>query len=290
MTIMGFKQTIISRPPLAIIADLDTLCNAPKPLIASGFGDMLGKYTALADWKLAQIINGDPYDEAIAERSRIARDDVAAQVDRLDEDWEKGIGKVMQALFEEGLCMLDFGSSRPASGAEHSFSHYWEMTLLREERPAVFHGSKVGLASILIAKYFEMIRQMSKDKAAECTSQTEKYDPTREIKKIKQGYGEGLAPFIIETQQAHLERTLQEYKELQERILDKWKELQEIAAEVPAPEELKRMLKKVGGVTEPVEIGLTKEDLRNAQEYGQYVRTAFTILNVSQMLGMRPAV
>ena len=141
MTIMGYKQTIISRPPLAIFADLDTLCKAPKPLIAAGFGDMFGKFTALADWKLAKILNGDPYDAAIAERSRNARDQVASQASLIDEGWENSIKSVMEALYEEGLCMLEYGSSRPASGSEHAFSHYWEMMLLREERPAVFHGS-----------------------------------------------------------------------------------------------------------------------------------------------------
>ena len=91
MTIMGYKQTVISKPPLAIFSDLDTLCNAPRKLIASGFGDMFGKYTALADWKLAEIINNDPYDEAIADRSRKARDMVAEQIDQLEQDWKASI-------------------------------------------------------------------------------------------------------------------------------------------------------------------------------------------------------
>ncbi|MEO1442070.1 MAG: iron-containing alcohol dehydrogenase, partial [Chloroflexota bacterium] len=45
----GVKQTLISQPPLAVFADLPTLQNAPQRLIASGFGDMVGKYTSLAD-------------------------------------------------------------------------------------------------------------------------------------------------------------------------------------------------------------------------------------------------
>ena len=290
MTLMGYKQTIISRPPLAIFSDLNTLCNAPRKLIAAGFGDMFGKYTALADWKLAEVVNGDPYDNVIADRSRKARDKVADQIEKLEKDWRASIHTTMEALLEEGLCMLDFGNSRPASGSEHQFSHYWEMKLLREERPAVFHGSKVGLASIWIAKYYDLIRKISKDDAAERLSKTKMYDRTEEINKIKQGYGNNIAPFIIENQESHLNRTPQEYQQIQKRILDNWEELQEIAAEVPSPNKIRSMLQEVGGVTEPKEIGLTRNDLRNALDYAQYARKAFTILNICQMLDLRPSV
>jgi len=288
MTIQGYKQTIISRPPLAIFADLGTLCDAPRELIASGFGDMFGKYTALADWKIAHIINGDPFDQGIADRSRAARNKVAGQLDRLTKDWEDSIRTVMEALYEEGLCMLEFGNSRPASGSEHQFSHYWEMALLREGRPAVFHGAKVGLASIWIAKYYEMISKMSIDKAAEQIRKIEKYNPAQEVKRIKEGYGEKIAPFIIKNQEKHLNRTLRDYSHIQEKVIDSWDDIQGIAAEVPSSIELKKMLKKAGGATEPDDIGLSMADLRNAMEYAQYVRTAFTILNICQMLGLRP--
>ncbi len=288
MTIMGFKQTIISRPPLAIFADLDTLCNAPKPLIAAGFGDMFGKFTALADWKLANIINGDPYDTAIAERSRIARDKVVTQAKTLSEDWEFSIKSVMEALYEEGLCMLEFGNSRPASGSEHQFSHYWEMALLREGRPAVFHGAKVGLASIWIAKYYEMIRQVSKKEAADRLDNNFKFDPEIEIQKINRGYGKIIASSIVKTQEAHLSMTAEKYKKLKKTIIDNWDEIQKIALEVPSLEEMSSLLKIVDGATEPPDIGLTNEDINNAIEYAQYVRKAFTILNVSQMLGWKP--
>lgn len=290
MTILGYKQTIISRPPCAIFADLETLCNAPRPLIASGFGDMFGKFSALADWKLANILNGDAYDAAIAERSRNARNKVITQSKKINEDWEFSIKSVMEALYEEGLCMLEFGNSRPASGSEHQFSHYWEMTLLRENRPAVFHGAKVGLASIWIAEYYEMVRKMSKEEMVNRLSNTAKFEREDEIQKITRGYGKDLVSVIVKNQESHLSMTPERYNLLKDKIIDHWNEIQEIALEVPSPDEMRSLLKRVGGVTEPAEIGLSNEDIRNAVEYAQYVRKAFTILNVSQMLGWKPAV
>lgn len=287
MTILDYKQTINSRPPVAIFADLDTLCSAPRPLIASGFGDMFGKYTALADWELANILIGDSYLEDIAHRSRVAVERCAERAPILGQDWEEDVRSVMESLYEEGLCMLVTGNSRPASGSEHQFSHYWEMKLLRENRPAVFHGLKVGLASILVAKYYEMIRAMSKEEAVERLTASRKHDPAVEIEKIRRGYGDNIAKFIIQAQKRHLSMTDQEYEALKKRIIEKWEDIQRLAGGVPASEEIRSLLKSVGGVTEPEEIGLSTQDVRDAIESAQYVRTAFTILNVCQMLGLK---
>jgi glycerol-1-phosphate dehydrogenase [NAD(P)+] len=66
----GVKQTIVSQPPVALFADLDTLCNAPYKMIAAGYGDMIGKITSLADWKLGKLVWDEPFDEAIFKRSQ----------------------------------------------------------------------------------------------------------------------------------------------------------------------------------------------------------------------------
>lgn len=290
MFIMNYKQTIISRRPCAIFADLDTLSNAPRPLIAAGFGDMIGKFTALADWRLANLVNGDDYDAAIAERSRNAVKKVVSQIDSLDQEREKSIQSVMEALYEEGLCMLEVGNSRPASGSEHQFSHFWEMKLLRENRPAVFHGSKVGLASIWIARYYEKIREMSKEEAVERLENQPMYDAEVEIEKIRCGYGDEIFNFIVETQKAHLGTTAERYNAIKTNIIENWEIIQEIAADVPAPDEIRSMLEAVGGATKPEDIGLTDADVSDAVVYAQYVRKAFTILNVCQMLGWKPSI
>ena len=287
MTIMDYKQTIQSRPPVAIFADLDTLCNAPRDLIAAGFGDMFGKYTALADWELASLLVDEPYNPEIAARSQAARDLCAQRAQVLEQDWEQDIKSVMEALIEEGLCMLVTDNSRPASGAEHQFSHFWEMRLLRENRPAIFHGTKVGLASILVAKYYEMIRNLSKDQAVERLNKIQKHDPRQEIQKIREGYGDGIADSIIQTQSRHLNMTDQQYEDLKARIIEHWEEIQTIAGNVPAPAEIQSLLTKVGGATHAEAVGLTQRDVRDAIQYAMYVRRAFTVLNICQMMGLK---
>ena len=287
MTIMDYKQTIQSRPPVAIFADLETLCNAPRELIASGFGDMFGKFTALADWELASLLVDEPYDGEIAARSKAALDRCVHRAKVLGQDWEADLQAVMEALIEEGICMLLTNNSRPASGSEHQFSHFWEMRLLRENRPAIFHGTKVGLASILVAKYYEMIRGLTKEQAAERLNKTPRHDPQEEIRKIREGYGEEIADSIIQAQSRHLNMTDQQYDGLRTRIIENWERIQEIARKVPSPAEIQSLLTKVGGATRPEAVGLTQRDVRDAIQYAMYVRKAFTILNVCQMMGLK---
>jgi len=288
MTIKGFKQTVLSRPPLAIFADIDTLCEAPQELTASGFGDMFGKYTASADWQLAHLLVDEPYDEAIAKRSQAARDRVAEASYTLAEDREGSVHAVMEALIEEGLCMLDYGDSWPASGSEHHFSHYWEMKLLREKRPAIFHGAKVGVASIIITGYFQLLRDLSREEAAECLSRTGCPDPAEDKEAILRGYGPELAETVFGTQAFYHSMAEQGYEELKERILDSWDKVQEIADQVPGQDKLREMLKQVGGVCDHASLGLTDEDILGAMTHAHFFRRKFTVLKLGRMLGWTP--
>lgn len=44
------------------------------------------------------------------------------------------------------------GVSRPASGAEHMLSHYWEMAVIAAGKNPELHGIKVGIATPIIAE------------------------------------------------------------------------------------------------------------------------------------------
>ena len=71
----GVKRSYQAKQPEAIFVSVDTLRDAPQPLTAAGFGDMLAKYTALADWKLARLLVNEPYDSKLVES--IDKDDLA---------------------------------------------------------------------------------------------------------------------------------------------------------------------------------------------------------------------
>ncbi|NHN29059.1 sn-glycerol-1-phosphate dehydrogenase [Paenibacillus agricola] len=155
--IRGEKTTILAVGPDAIFADLDILMGAPQALVAAGFGDMLGKYTSLFDWKFGSLTTNEPYLRIAADLTREALMRCVNQVGQMAGRQEEGIHTLIEALIESGLAMLLFGQSHPASGAEHHLSHYWEMAYIRLGKRQLIHGAKVGVATIQISKLYHRI-------------------------------------------------------------------------------------------------------------------------------------
>jgi Glycerol dehydrogenase and related enzymes len=157
LIIRGEKKTFAAIAPDAIFADLDVLCEAPAAMAAAGFGDMLGKYTSLFDWKYGALTNEEPYDKAVAAITAQALRKCVDHAESIGRREQAGIRALTEALIESGLAMLLFGQSHPASGAEHHLSHYWEMEFLRNGRRALLHGAKVGAACTVISEHYRRV-------------------------------------------------------------------------------------------------------------------------------------
>ncbi|WHY01281.1 sn-glycerol-1-phosphate dehydrogenase [Neobacillus sp. DY30] len=155
LIVRGVKTTFQMTAPVAVFADLAVLMAAPRKMVAAGFGDMLAKYTSLADWRFGHLVKGEPYCPLVAAITREALEACAANVEKIAEADEEGIQILIEALIKSGLAMLIFGQSHPASGGEHHLSHYWEMEFLKQKRPAVLHGAKVGVTTVLLAEVYK---------------------------------------------------------------------------------------------------------------------------------------
>ncbi|WP_052360615.1 sn-glycerol-1-phosphate dehydrogenase [Oceanobacillus manasiensis] len=155
LILRGVKKTIQTASPIAVFADITIIKNAPTELTAAGFGDMLGKYTSLLDWKISNLVGEEPYNHIAAELTEKALQTCVMHVDEIAVADDTGISVLMQALIESGLVMLLINSSRSASGGEHHLSHFWEMDLLRREERQILHGAKVGVATIIITRLYK---------------------------------------------------------------------------------------------------------------------------------------
>jgi glycerol-1-phosphate dehydrogenase [NAD(P)+] len=157
----GFKQTVQCAAPIAVFADLGVLTAAPKELTAAGFGDILGKYTSLADWKVSNWVGEEPYHSSAAELTRRTLEMCITNVEEIAESTSDGIKLLMEALIQSGLVMMMLGHSRPASGAEHHLSHFWEMDGLRKGKRQLLHGAKVGVATTIITENYQTFARMN---------------------------------------------------------------------------------------------------------------------------------
>ncbi|MBL8153494.1 MAG: sn-glycerol-1-phosphate dehydrogenase [Anaerolineae bacterium] len=281
----GVKTTILCQAPLAVFADLETLANAPQALIGAGFGDMIGKITSLADWKMGSLLWDEPYDAAIAARSQAAIDSVIHNADSIGQRSEEGVRALMDALIESGLCMLDFGTSRPASGAEHHASHYWEMKRLKEGRETQFHGAQVGYALTLVAAQYARIRAITRADLMNRLEAAALPDRAAEVENIRGGYG-AMVDDIVKEHRPFLDLTEAGFDQLKHKIVDHWDDIQAIAARVPAPEVIAAALDKAGAPTTWQSLGLDADEVQPGFQYGHYLRNRFTVLKLSRVLGV----
>ncbi|RXZ01649.1 sn-glycerol-1-phosphate dehydrogenase [Fictibacillus sp. S7] len=164
LIVRGEKKTIQCIAPIALFTDITVLKNAPPDLAAAGFGDMLGKITSLADWKISRWMANEPYCPTGADLAKEALENCLSHLEEIAARSEKGLTVLLESLIISGLVMLVLDHSRPASGGEHHLSHYWEMDLLKRDAPQLLHGAKVGVASALLTSiYKRLIEEMNRN-------------------------------------------------------------------------------------------------------------------------------
>ena len=251
-----------------------------------GFGDLLGKYTSLADWALGHLLWNEPYSAQIAQNFRTAVDACVAHADDIGKASPEGIQSLMDGLVECGIGMLDFGESRPASGMEHHISHHLEMKIVWENLPMVLHGAKVGVATVTAANYYEKVKQLTSQQAQEKLNAVPLPNREQEIERIVAAYPP-IADKLVAAQQPFLTFTEQDYAQLQQKIVDNWPKIQQIAATVPTSKTLAEMLKKVGAATDMPTLGLSNKEFNRAVQNSHYLRNRFTIAKLGRMLGIK---
>ena len=155
----GVKISETARVPADILIDADILSAAPKKMIAAGVGDILGKYTALTDWRLAQYHSGEEVNEEAFSDMLAAVDKCFANIGDISAGGKEGIGTLTDALVISGLAMAEAGNSRPASGAEHHISHYLEMYFIAQKKPVSLHGINVGLGTLVSSYLYNALER-----------------------------------------------------------------------------------------------------------------------------------
>ncbi len=156
LSVDGVKRTLDSRPPDAVVCDLRTLADAPRSMLAAGFGDVLARSVAYGDWYLAHETGMDDAFSPIpsrlledAERRMIACADGVAAGE------PAAVRAVLEAVLLAGMAMSVVNATAPISGWEHVISHFLDLTAARDGREPALHGGQVGAATLVSARAYE---------------------------------------------------------------------------------------------------------------------------------------
>ena len=230
-------------------------------------------------------VRDEPFSTEIADRMLATAVACADNAEAIGAATHEGVTVLLQALFDSGWCMVDFNNSRPASGTEHHYSHFWEMKLLREGRPAILHGAKTGVGTILGAQLYKQVRELSRHEVEDLLEASTMPSRDAEIATIRDIYGQ-LSDEVVHTQKSFLDLTPEQYDERKRRILARWDEIQAIAADVPEPEVIAGWIRTTGGPTSVGELGLSDHEKFLAEQHSHLLRDRFTVRKLMRVLGL----
>jgi glycerol-1-phosphate dehydrogenase [NAD(P)+] len=287
ITFEDAKQTFDCPAPRAVVADIDILGAAPPAMTASGYADLMAKVTSGADWILADALGVEPIDprawaivqgglrEALSDPASARRGEAAA------------LTPLVEGLMLGGFAMQWLKSSRPASGAEHQFSHLWDMEHHTHQGVAPSHGFKVGVATLAVTRLYEQLLAFpmaSLDVDACVARWPEAAAMELEIQRVFAGSG-FTATALKETHAKHIAPAAL-HAQLQ-RLREVWPQLQaRLRAQLMPSAELECRLEAVGAPTTPEAIGLTRERLRASFGRAYHLRRRFTVLDVARRTGL----
>ena len=288
ITYEGNKQTFDCPAPLGVVFDPAVAAKAPAGMSASGYADLLAKVPAGADWIISDAVGSEAIDDfafnLVQKNLRKALSDPAAVADG---DVE-ATGMLADGLIMSGFAMQAISSSRPASGTDHQFSHFWDMEGLCHNGRHVSHGFKVGIGTMVSTACLEFL--ISKDLTRLDIDACVAAWPTWEaqeayIRKMFEGKPGHLARGLAESRAKYCGP--EEIRCQLNAIVAVWPELRERIREQIIPfDDVKEMLRLVGAPSRPEEIGVSKARLRDTFKCIPFMRNRYTGIDLIYRAGL----
>ena len=287
----GFKQTLPCSAPRALAADTDVIADAPAYLSSSGFGDLASKIIAGTDWIIAEKAGslGAPEAPAIVQvcwdmvqnglMDALNRSVTAAKGDR------DAVKTLFEALAITGFAMQYMKNPRPVSGAEHLWSHVWEMEGLSVDNVPVTHGHKVGIGTLAATAFTEIF--FMDPNGPPPVPKTYKR-PNRDERKAEVEAIFRSSRACNKVVEADMSKFMDEktVNAINDAFRDSWKEIRGRVLERLMPySELKAILLKAGCPVTPGEIGLGRSEAIYTARRAQMIRNKYSILDLYWDMG-----
>ncbi len=277
----GSKQTFDCPAPLGVVADLDVIASAPEGLNASGYADLVAKVPAGLDWLLADSLGVDAIDQAIWDMVQSRLDVWMSDADGVRRRDMEVTRRLIIALLITGFAMQAACSSRPVSGAEHQFSHLWDMEHHTHRGVAPSHGFKVGIGTLASLGLYEAamardLEQLDADAAVNAwptlAENNEEINQLFEIPELRR-------KAILESTTKYVDRDA--LRTQLGRLKRDWPRIRVRLAEKLIPRaQVYDMLQAAGCPVRSEDIGISPERLRVSFRKAYHIRRRFTIFDL----------
>ncbi len=281
----GSKQTFDCPAPVAVLADLEAIEAAPEGMNASGYADLLAKIVAGADWIVAEALEVESIDPTAWEMMHGRLRAWVGSPEKVGSGDSETVHCLILGLLVSGLAMQWTKTSRVASGADHQFSHLWDMQNHVYNGRAPSHGFKVGIGTLASSALYEQFLPQALDEldAEDLASQwpdlasleadiESRYDlPELKAKALEETRAKYVGADVVRAQIDRL------------RIV--WPELrQRLASHLMPFDELADHLAAAGAPVTPEQIGISRARLWESYRQAYYIRRRFTVLDLAKRI------
>ena len=264
----GMKVTLNADVPKAIIADVNVLKNAPFNMIQSGYGDIIGKYSCLNDWKLANVVTGEYMCEYVMDATyETVENTVRLSYGLMERDGD-AVAALMEALVAVGILMAYVGNSRPASGSEHHMSHYFEIVGIVRGEEYFPHGIDVCFSAIDTAKIREELLAISDISNFEYHFDNDKYE--KEISRVYTDIKDEVISLQNKLGWYNIDR-VSTYKK-------KWESIRYVLSLSPSAEEMLSLVNRIGLSYDDFERLYGADKIKDAHLYAKDLKDRYSVL------------
>ena len=284
MTRDGLKISLPPRGADVIIGDTDILKNAPLHMMKSGLGDMLAKYVSICEWRIAGLVTGEYYCEAVAELVRQALKRCRDNAEGLLKRDPAAVEAVFEGLVIGGVAMNYAGLSRPASGVEHYISHVLDMRTVEFGTPMDLHGIQCAIGTLAAVRLYEKLKKITPNRE-KALSHAANFDFSAWSEHLRVYLGKG-AESMITQEKTEGKYDREKHAERLEIILKNWPKILEIInEELPTSEELEQLLHTIEAPAALSEIGIPDAELPMIFRCTKDIRDKYVLSRLAWDLG-----
>ena len=283
----GAKQTYPCPAPKAIVADLDVMRTAPKEMAAYGFADLMAKSPAGFDWILAAEIGATEWDDVAW---HIVQDGIPAAIagaDGVARGESAAMTRFVEGLMMSGFAMQEMQSSRPASGAEHMFSHILDMTHHTFRGELVSHGAQVGVYTLFMTRFQEELLKfdMASLDVEKCVADWKEWDEGGEAF-LLDVFKDSPFPRLGVEQSKPKWQTKEELRRTLTAAQARWPEIAaRLRKQLVPSAEIERRLKAVGSPSCPADIGVANDFAQRQIRFAMSMRNRYNVLDFAFRIG-----
>lgn len=285
---LTFGKLKVNKPsgyPEVLVCDLDIFSEAPYRMLLGGFGDVIGKYIAKADWILGNLVNDESICPASIEIITQAVDKCTENITEIKQSSVAGVKALIEGLILAGVTILIVGHTRPVASNEHSMAHYWEMMKLLADKEPPGHGISVGVATIYCLKFYELYLKYDMSKVSLEKALQKRMTQAEKEKLIVDTYTEKIGRALIKDNDDYYLTATEQARRFK-ALVDNHKSLQETLSFLPNCDEMIEQYNALGYDWHAESIGIDFEMLRTSLLYAKEYRARYTVFKSAEELGI----